>query len=395
MKKRTARYIYVLLLSFVLLTSCATTNAFMAKEQEVFSTEVSSLAVNVFTTKYGNLYTAAKGTDLFETGFDWGDIVKVSFLDQELSLPLVPNFSYVDTGVAAIVVNKTADSLPEGYVLLAVNMGDFTTSYGIATKTTNPDKSFYWTANEGVTLPLEVTFTMEEKAGYLAEYLIRDLVRTNDRADYKSLSDEEFANFRKVTTTGISNLYRTSNPVNAELGRNTYADKAIEDAGVTVILNLSDSKEETHARAEFKGSYYSTCKVTYLNLGVDFSSVDFQSGLAQGLKFMAANKGIYAVHCTEGKDRAGFVSALLECLMGASAEEVAADYMTTYYNYYGVEKGTEKYNAILSSNIVKTLQTAFGVNDFWTADLEKGAENYLKTIGLTSSEINTLKANLK
>lgn len=69
--------------------------------------------------------------------------------------------------------------------------------------------------------------------------------------------------------------------------------------------------------------------------------------------------------------------------------------MTTYYNYYGVEKGTEKYNAILSSNIVKTLQTAFGVNDFWTADLEKGAENYLKTIGLISSEINTLKANLK
>ena len=47
--------------------------------------------------------------------------------------------------------------------------------------------------------------------------------------------------------------------------------------------------------------------------------------------------------------------------MGATYDEVVADYMVTYYNYYGVTKEAEpaKYDAILRSNIVKTLQTAF------------------------------------
>ena len=35
---------------------------------------------------------------------------------------------------------------------------------------------------------------------------------------------------------------------------------------------------------------------------------------------MASHEGPYLIHCTEGKDRTGFVSALLECLIGAGAE---------------------------------------------------------------------------
>ncbi len=395
MKKRTFRYLGILLFCSLILVSCVTGLNSNKNSEPVFKTEVTSLEPNVFTSKYGNLSTTAKGIEMFEAGFEWGDLVNVSFLDKNLVLPVVPNYPYVDTGAPAIIINKSADSLPEGNVAFAITMGDFTTSYGIATKTTNPDKTFFWTANEGIELPIEFTFTMAEKAGYMSEYLIRDLVRTNNREDYPNLNDKQFANFRKISTTGIDNVYRTSNPVNAELGRNNYADEAIREAGVNVVLNLSDSKEEAESRPEFKNSYYSTCNVIYLNLGVDVLSDDFKTGFAQGLKFLAENKGIYAVHCTEGKDRAGFVSALLECLMGATAQEVADDYMTTYYNYYGVEKGTEKYEAILSSNIVKTIQNTFNVSDFWTADLKKGAEIYIKSIGLSNSEINALKANLK
>ena len=38
----------------------------------------------------------------------------------------------------------------------------------------------------------------------------------------------------------------------------------------------------------------------------------------------------------ESKDRTGYVCALLEGLCGASYEEMAADYLTTYANYYQV-----------------------------------------------------------
>ena len=244
--------------------------------------------------------------------------------------------------------------------------------------------------------PVEVTFKMAEKGGYMAEYIMHDLQRTNDRADYPNLSDAEFGNFRNIATTGMGKdvLYRGSSPINPELGRNTYVDAALKQAGVNVIMNLANSPEEAEAYEGFADTYYSGQKVIYLNLGVDFSAPEFQKGLAEGLRFFAANKGTYYVHCTEGKDRAGFVSALLECLMGATYDEVVADYMVTYYNYYGVEPGTDKYEAIANSNIIKTLQNAFGVEDLSKADLQKGAKGYMKAIGLTDAEITDLMVNL-
>ena len=132
----------------------------------------------------------------------------------------------------------------------------------------------------------------------------------------------------------------------------------------------------------------------YLGLGVDFQADDFQAGLADGLRFMVENEGPYLVHCTEGKDRAGFVSALLSCLMGAGYDEVVADYMITYDNNYVVKPGTDKYYAIAESNNIKSLKQAFGVEELQAANLAAEAEEYLTSIGLTSSEIAKLKGNL-
>lgn len=109
---------------------------------------------------------------------------------------------------------------------------------------------------------------------------------------------------------------------------------------------------------------------------------------------MADNPGVYLIHCKEGKDRAGFVCAVLECLMGASATEVVEDYMETFYNYYGVEKGSRKYDAIAQANIIKTLKTAFGISDLNDVDLAACAENYLISIGMSTDQISRLKANL-
>ena len=93
------------------------------------------------------------------------------------------------------------------------------------------------------------------------------------------------------------------------------------------------------------------------------------------------------MHCNEGKDRAGFVSAVLEALMGASAEEITADYMVTYFNYYGVQLGTEQYDIIASTNIQKTLAAAFGLESLFDGDLQAAAVRYLESIGLTTEEI--------
>ena len=227
--------------------------------------------------------------------------------------------------------------------------------------------------------------------------MIHQLVRSEKREDYPELTDAEFANFRMITTTGIGEgkLYRSSSPVNPEINRNKYADAAAKEAGVKTFVNLADNDETMRGYEGFAESYYAGQKIVALNMGVDFSADEFKAGLADGIRFIAANEAPYLVHCNEGKDRAGFTSAMLECLMGASVDEVVADYMVTFYNYYNVKPDEERYSVIANSNIKKSLATAFGVNDITGIDLAAAAEKYLLDIGVSADDIAKVRENLK
>ena len=80
---------------------------------------------------------------------------------------------------------------------------------------------------------------------------------------------------------------------------------------------------------------------------------------------------------------------------GVTLDEVIEDYMITYYNYYGVEKGTEKYDVVVNNNLIKVLNTTFKVDDVYKADLVAEAEEYLmEDGGLTLDEVAALKARL-
>lgn len=128
---------------------------------------------------------------------------------------------------------------------------------------------------------------------------------------------------------------------------------------------------------------------------MDFVSEDSIVSLARGMRFILDNEAPYLLHCNEGKDRTGFVIALLECLMGATIDEVVEDYMESYINFYGVEKGTEKYEAVVEGNIIKTLNTTFMVPDIYQADLAAEAEAFLtETLGLSADEVTALKTKL-
>ena len=338
--------------------------------------------------KHGNLVLYMYGKDLYDKGFEHGDVVEIAIGEKKWNVPLCTSYSDVDNG--EVVLRATGET--DG-VVLAINMGDFATTAGIAQKTvTEEEPGYRW--DYLMESRVEITITMKEKGGYREEWLIRQLVRTNERADYAHLSDESFANFRVIETTGMGKgvLYRSSSPINPAYGRNTYADKAAENAGIITVVNLADTSN-IYDSAE--NSYYSTCKVTYVNLGMDFLSEATLNGLAEGMRFIINNDGPYLIHCNEGKDRAGFVSALLECLMGATLDEVIDDYMTTYYNYYGVEEGTEKYAAIVKNNLIQVLGTTFKVDDVYKADLAAEAKAFLmEDAGLTADEVTTLKSKL-
>lgn len=346
--------------------------------------------------KYGNLMLSLPGSELLARGFAYGDIVNVTINGQVYEMPIGSNFYDVDQGsmICRVVIKE---DLGEDYIVLAINMGDFATTAGIATKEKiEADPGFVWHYNEGVAEPVAVAIEMKEPGGYYDQWVMHQLVRSENREDYPGLTDAEFANFRAVEMGDIApgRLYRSSSPVNPEINRSAYADEAAKAAGVKTFINLADNEETLLGYEGFHDSYYSRQNRIALNLGVDFAAEDFRAGLAKGLRFIGTQEGPYLVHCNEGKDRAGFVSAILECLMGAAEEEIVADYMVTFYNYYGVEPGTEQYEIVANSNIRKSLCTAFGLASLEGADLRLCAEAYLAGIGLTQAEINSLRANL-
>ena len=346
--------------------------------------------------KYGNIVLKVTAKSLMDQGYDYGDVLTVTIVGQDLEMPLCSDYSDVDNGALVCrAVNDGSDD--DNKVILAINMGDLATTLGVAEKVATDDElGFTWKPN--VDLPIEITIAMKEKGGYSNDLLLHQLVRTNNREDYANLTDEEYANFRNVKTTGMGAyaLFRTSSPIDPELNRNREADEALNNAGVRTVMNLSDNEEKMKSYDGYANSYYSQRQIIPLNLALDFFSDEFSAGLAKGMEFFASHEGPYLVHCMEGKDRAGIASAVLECLMGATAEEVAADYMVTYYNYYGIEPGTDKYDTIRKGNIDKNLARLFGVDDIYQSglDLAASAEKYLRSIGLGDDTIAHLKENL-
>ena len=346
--------------------------------------------------KYGNLLLSLTGSEFLNDGYAFGDIVTVTINGQEYDMPVGSNYSDVDQGKMIFRVAIKPDT-NEDYITIAINMGNFATTAGLGTiETTDSDPGYVWHLNEGVPDPIPVTVAMKQSGGYYDQWVMHQLVRSENREDYPNLTDMEYANFRVIATTGMGEgkLYRSSSPVNPEINRNKQADAAAADAGVRTFINLADNDETMKGYEGFADSYYAKQNIIGLNLGVDFAADDFKAGLAEGFRFIAANEAPYFVHCTEGKDRAGFVSAVLEALMGASAEEITADYMVTYYNYYGVQPGTEQFSVIAASNIQKSLASAFGMASIFDGDLKAAAEQYLADIGLSAEEIAAVQANL-
>ena len=399
MSKKTARILAIILM--LVLAFPLEGNTVVSAKQTTENTTSAKLVRCTFTaadiTIYGNIFLSVSCKDFLAAGYRYGDVVKVKINGKKYRVPFVSNYSDVDSGKPALLARESHEKIS-----LAINMGSFASYYGLATKTTHDDGAFEWKLTDENKTEIKVSIWLKIAGGYADEYMLHKLEWSNERSDYPDLIDEQYANFREVTTTGMGRgtLYRTSSPVNPANNRNTYADNALRDAGVKTVVNLADTEDELKAFEGFADTYYSTTKYITLSMDMDFQTDAFREKLADGLRFMAENSGPYAIHCKEGKDRAGYVAALLECLMGASYDEVIEDYMTSFYNYFGVTKEDARYEVICNSNIIKALKKSFTFTkkdkkkDLATRNLSKCAEKYLKKIGLTEQEIKALKKNL-
>ncbi len=320
-------------------------------------------------------------------GFEYGDSVDVSF-SNGYQLKQIPyhNGYYVNVG----------DPLVVGYpgyphIAIAINYGKLWDEAGV---------------QEGDT----ATITLAEKGTYLAEQEAFDIVYTNNRSDYAS--DEVFANFRALSGGKLlpTIAYRSASPIDNEYGRAPYVESLMKQLNIAYVLNLSDSDKEADAYiadSEQQGvdvSYFKDLRaaglVGLLDLSASYPSQDYAAKLAVGLVEMSQHDGPYLIHCIEGKDRTGFVCILLEALTGATFDEMQADYMATYANYYGITKESDpdKYQAISGLYLNGMLSFLAGVDknaDLRSIDYVEPARQYLMYGGMTSEQIDALVARLQ
>lgn len=332
--------------------------------------------------EFGGVYITTAIEDFNALGYQYGDSVDIAF-SNGYTLADQPYYNgyYTENGESLLVGYPGYD-----YIKACINNGD--DLWDIA----------------GLTEDDTATITLNQRGKYLDIQNARDIHYTDERADYAS--DEIFANFRSVSVTGLKadTLYRSASPCDNQHNRATYVDALIRAAGVQCILNLADDDEkiggylaDSSYNTPYFQSLYEAGNVLPISLNMNFASPEFRQKLAGGLTALAEREGPYLVHCTEGKDRTGFVCLLLEALCGASYEEIVQDYMITYDNYYGITEtdDADRYTVIVEHVLDPMVQVVAGEGaDIRTADLKAGAEAFLLNAGMTEQQIQALEARL-
>ncbi len=245
---------------------------------------------------------------------------------------------------------------------------------------------------------------MKQKGGSIDVQRALSMKYTNIRTDYPTLTDAEFANAREVKAGDIASgrLYRSSSPFCNEIGRAAYVSSFLEDRNVKTVLNLADTEEMilTYEMPSYSSSLWNSGNVILCPLKADPTAEQYNKSLINALKELPSRQAPYVVHCMEGKDRTGYVCALLEGLCGATYEEIVDDYLITYANYYGKTpaKDGDVCDALVSLRLNTCLMHYANVSDealLHDVDYEKSFSDYLLNHGMSKEQLDALVQALR
>ena len=318
-------------------------------------------------------------------GFDEGDIVTVQIGEKIINMPFVKDYTDVKRGEPLLVPT-------DGKIAMWISMGSFAEIYEIAQRGQNT--WFFPDSNKSK----PVILSMKQKAGYLENYELRHKLAGMKPINVQmpGQTEEEFANFREVATTGMKRdtLFRSSSPINNRAGRCRAADNCIKAHGINHIINMYDTKEQAESMDGYWNTYASKVDTAYIHMGLDYTSERFGNSMARVMEYIAQNDGKYVVHCILGEHRTGAVCMILSALMGASYDELVEDYMQTCCNLYGVETGTKQYALLVDDNVNSILRHVFKIEDPKHANLKELAHNFVLSTGISEETLALVKKHL-
>ena len=337
----------------------------------------------VYDDKFGGSCVEITIEDFIKQGFEYGDSVDVAFASgfRMEDIPLYSGY-YVPFGEPLLCGYKGYPTL-----FLTYNMvGGVFDRAGL-------DKNKK--ANARISL--------NEKGKYLNIQNLMSQTHSNDRNDYRT--DEEFANYREITGSKTKEklIYRSASTTSDMFNRVNIVDALDRKYNVQYIFDLEDSREEMERYAsddtavkDYWKSLYSKGRILPINLPVNYMKQECAELCAYIIRFILNNEGPFMFHCTEGKDRTGFLGIVFGSLIGKPLEEIEKDYMLTYLNYYsiGKENTPEEYKAIKELYFDSYLKNICNQNDSGKINekmLLECVEAYLIKGGLGIEEIEEFK----
>lgn len=315
--------------------------------------------------------------DFNALGFKLGDSLNVRF-SNGYSLTSVPYYDgyYVKNGDPVVVAYPNSETISITYNNIGIwYEADLSSEY-------------------------TVDITLYKSAMYLDTQEDLSQSYSLERSEYDS--DEEFSNFRALKGGLLKEnlLYRGASPFDNSRKRAKTTDSLLEKNNIKYILNLADSEEnikeylsDSSFSSEYAKNIYEEGNISLLSLSSNFMLQSQREGLVKGFKEMLNGEGPYYIHCTEGKDRTGFVCMLIEALAGSTYLEMKEDYMQTYKNYYKVSKGSSKYSKIVSlyfDSFIGILTQGSNNERYYDEETFKDeAVQYLKDGGMSDEDINS------
>ena len=328
--------------------------------------------------EFGGAYINIGAEEFNALGFAYGDSVDISFTTGNKEWKDVGYYNgyYVPAGQELLVAYPGYE-----HIKFCINYGDD------IYKDNNFDEN------------TKVTIKLNQAAKYKAIQDTLSISYSDDINEYPSR--EAFANFRMMKGGNLKEgiLYRGASPVDNSRNRTSTVDALLEENHIAYNIDLADkntdgAKYQVH---DYFQSLKDNNKVIFLGMAAAYKKDDFSAKMKTLFETILANDGPYYIHCLEGKDRTGYVCMVIEALCGATYEKLIEDYFITYKNYYGIEKDTDKYNAIKELHIDEMIRYVFSFEDnvqLLGAAYHTKANNYLLSIGLTQDQIDAVQAKL-
>ena len=358
-----------------------------AKKKSVETVEDTSSEVQGITGD-GDILLKTSHEELETAGFEPGDVVSVHVENKDDYIEIPYSTRYEPGGETALVSFEGKD-----------------TSVVANPKDVSVDDDG-WTGASAV-------ISLKEKGGRM------DVVSTADnsgdngnngdwsysasRDDYDS--DEQFANAREVTLGDIKpgRLYRSASIFCNQCNRAPYASDYAKANNIATFLDLEDIKDISqykdipeYAKEQYdKGNIILGGTGDFFNYSEENGEASFNDSSNEAVKNalieLSKRDTPYLIFGIEGKDRTGFVCAVLEALGNATWSEIIDDYMASFANYYKIseESDPEMWMTIRQQNVmpvIRYLQGDGGDNK----DPHTAAYNYLNGIGMSDEDIDRL-----